>query len=38
MAQLVWDSKVHVLDLGIDEYDAFEIGEAFTKYMYFMLH
>ena len=31
MAQLVWDSKVHVLDLGIDEYDAFEIGEAFIN-------
>ena len=31
MAQLVWDSNVHVLDLGIDEYAAYEIGEAFVN-------
>ena len=31
MAQLVWDSNVHVLDLGIDEYAAFEIGDAFIN-------
>ena len=31
MAQLVWDSNVHVLNLGIDEFVAFEIGDTFIN-------
>jgi len=31
MAQLIWGSHVGVLNLGIDEYAAFEIGDAFIN-------
>ena len=31
MAQLVWDSNVHVLNIGIDEFAAFEIGDTFIN-------
>ena len=31
MAQTVWDSEVHVMNLGIDEYAAFEVGQAFIN-------
>ena len=31
MAQTVWDSDVHVMNLGIDEYAVFEVGQAFIN-------
>tara|TARA_B100000686_G_scaffold101382_1_gene108556 strand:+ start:4054 stop:4947 length:894 start_codon:yes stop_codon:yes gene_type:complete len=31
MAQLIWGTHVGVLDLGIDEYAAFEIGQAYVN-------
>ena len=31
MAQLVWDSDVHVLNLGIDEFAAYELGGTFVN-------